>query len=110
MRLLQGLLAVGTLAVLCYTGLVMLEYGANFWPTYLSGIAGMGWQGQFNLDFSIYLGLSGLWVAWRHRFSAPGVLVGLIASVGGLCFFGPYLLWASFQAESLEGLLLGERA
>jgi hypothetical protein len=33
----------------------------------------MSWSGQFNLDFMTFLGLSAVWVAWRHQFTRGGV-------------------------------------
>lgn len=110
MRALQALLALSSLLLLVYTGWVWVELGPNFLPAYLQGFSGVSWQGQFNLDFTVYLLLSGLWVAWRHRFSPLGIALGALALLGGLCLFGPYLLWASARADSVTGLLLGERA
>ena len=110
MRALQAFLALRTLALVAYTGFAMLNEGISFLPAYAAGVAGMGWHGQFTLDFTVYLALSGLWVAWRHRFSGKGFALAVIVSLGGLCLMGPYLLWASFTSQDVEALLLGERA
>jgi hypothetical protein len=97
------------LAVLAgYTLAVGLEHGWNLLPIFFSNIAQMNWSGQFNMDFLTFLGLSGLWVAWRHRFTAGAIGLGVIAVFGGMMFLAPYLLWASMQARGdVRILLLG---
>ena len=59
-----------------------------------------------------FLGLAGIWVAWRHQFSVGGIALGVVAFFGGMMFLAPYLLWASVRAEkNVKVLLLGkERA
>jgi hypothetical protein len=64
------------------------------------------WFGQFNLDFMFMLSLSALWVSWRHRFSATGLALGVVAFLGGILFLTVYLLIESRDQESLEALLL----
>jgi hypothetical protein len=72
-------------------------------------MAAMGWPGQFNLDFMSLLTLSGLWVAWRHRFSGPGLALGALAFVGGGLILAAYLLVVSFQARGdINEVLLGK--
>ena len=55
-------------------------------PIFFGDMAKFTWPGQFNLDFTTFLMLSGLWVAWRHHFSASGLILGAIAVVGGMLF------------------------
>ena len=38
----------------------------------------MTWAGQFNMDFTCFLLLSGLWLAWRHAFSPSGIVLGVV--------------------------------
>jgi hypothetical protein len=52
-----------------YTLVVGINHGWNLLPIFFSNIAEMSWSGQFNVDFMSFLGLSGIWVAWRHQFS-----------------------------------------
>jgi hypothetical protein len=96
--------------VLCclaaYTLVVGLNHGWNLVPIFFSSIAAMDWPGQFNLDFMGFLGLSAIWVAWRHRFSVAGMALGVVAFVGGMMFLAPYLLWASAQARGDTRILL----
>ena len=40
-----------------------------------------------------------LWVAWRHQFTAAGLLLALIAFLGGAPFQSVYLLVVSLQAK-----------
>lgn len=109
MRAFQAVLVLCTLALLAYTVPVWVEQGLDFTPAYAESVAAWGWHGQFTLDFTVYLGLSAAWIAWRHRFSAKGLGLALGASVGGLLFLGPYLVWASWKAAGVAELLLGER-
>jgi hypothetical protein len=71
-------------------------------------MAAVGWAGQFNLDFMSMLTLSALWVAWRHRFSAAGLLLGVLAFFGGALFLTAYLLIVSRRAGGVNEVLLGE--
>ena len=54
--------------VLVYTGLVGATQGWNFMPVFFEDIIAMTWPGQFNLDFSCLLILSGLWLACATSF------------------------------------------
>jgi hypothetical protein len=70
----------------------------------------MDWQGQFNLDFLSFLSLSAIWVSWRHRFSAGGLLLGVVAFFGGMMFLAPYLIWASLKSRGDVSVLhLGDK-
>ena len=95
--------------LLCLTGytlVVGLNHGWGLLPIFFSNIAAMDWPGQFNLDFMGFLGLSAIWVAWRHRFSGTGLALGVVAFVGGMMFLAPYLLWASAQANGDPKIVL----
>ncbi|MCP9796645.1 hypothetical protein [Cyanobium sp. Lug-B] len=98
------------LAVAGYTAVVVAHHGIDLVSVFLSDFRGMGWPGQFDLDFLGMLLLTGLWVAWRHDFSAKGLGLGLLAAVGGILFLAAYLLVLSFQANgSMKQVLLGAR-
>ncbi len=93
-----------------YTGLVILEHGLTLFSVFFLEIASSTWSGQFNLDFFMMLVLSGLWVAWRHGFTFNGVVLGLLATVGGILFLSCYLLiMISRGATDPRSLLLGDR-
>ena len=81
------------LAVLAiYTAAVIAEHGWNLFAVFFGDMARVGWPGQFNLDFLGFLCLSAAWVAWRHRFSAGGLGLGVLAFFGGMAFLCVYLL------------------
>ena len=91
-----------------YTVVVGINHGWNLLPIFFSNIAAMTWSGQFNLDFTTFLALSGLWLAWRHHFSAGGLALGVLGFFGGMMVLAPYLLYASYKANGdLRVLLLG---
>ena len=102
-------LALLFLLIADYTGVVISNHGMGLLPIFLGDMAQLTWPGQFNLDFMCMLALSGLWVAYRHRFRAPGILLGVCAFFGGALFLSSYLLVVSFRAKGdVASLLLGE--
>jgi hypothetical protein len=110
MTLFRLLLAMIFTAIALYTGVVVTHHGFNLLPVFFGDMAGLAWPGQFNLDFMCMLALSGLWVAWRHRFSGAGIALGIVAFFGGALFLSAYLLVESFRKRGdVEALLLGER-
>ncbi len=109
MALFRVYLVVVLACTTIYTTVVTLQHGWNLFPAFFSNIAAMTWSGQFNLDFLSYLGLSALWVAWRHQFTSRALALGVAAFFGGTMFLAPYLLWASAEARGdVRGLLLGK--
>ena len=92
------------------TGVVVANHGLDLLPVFFGDMTKLAWPGQFNLDFTCMLALSGLWVAWRHRFGAAGVVLGLAAFFGGALFLSAYLLVESFRADGDIGALLLGRA
>jgi hypothetical protein len=94
--------------IVVYTGLVMANHGTGLLAVFFGDMAAMGWPGQFNLDFMFMLMLSGLWVAWRHRFSSAGLGLALLAVFGGSLFLTTYLFIVSTQAKGdVREVLLG---
>ncbi len=94
--------------VALYTGVVISRHGLDLLPVFFGDMAAMGWPGQFNLDFMCMLLLSGLWVAWRHRFRTAGIVLGLCAVFGGSLFLSIYLLVESHRCGGdTRSLLLG---
>ncbi len=92
-NLFKALLIVQTLGLLVYTVLAFNNEGANLFDVALTNIMALGWSGQFNLDFSSYLMLSGLWIMWRNQFSVSSILIAVAAMVIGIMFFAPYLIY-----------------
>jgi hypothetical protein len=96
------------LVIAGYTLVVVANHGLNLLPVFFGDMTRMQWPGQFNLDFMCMLLLAGLWVSWRHRFSAAGVALGLAAVFGGALFLSAYLLIESFRTRGdVRKLLLG---
>lgn len=105
----RGLLVTIFGVLLVYTAVTIANHGWNLLPIFFGDMATMAWPGQFNLDFMFMLMLSGLWVAWRHRFSAAGLALGAVAVFGGALFLSVYLLVVSLRANGdMREVLLGE--
>lgn len=110
MTLFRLLLAAMFVALLLYTAVVIANHGMTLFPVFFGDMIKMAWPGQFNLDFSGFLILSGLWTAWRHHFSPLGLALSVVAVLGGMGFLTLYLLIASFQAKGdIKVMLLGPR-
>ncbi|MES2096312.1 MAG: hypothetical protein V4459_06100 [Pseudomonadota bacterium] len=93
-----------------YTLIVGAHHGYALVPIFLADIAGLTWPGQFNVDFTSFLTLSALWLAWRHHFSALGLGLAVLGFFGGGLFLSAYLLIASLQAKGdIKVLMLGSR-
>lgn len=92
-----------------YTGVVISEHGLNLLPVFFGDMQAMGWPGQFNLDFMIFLALSALWTAWRNNFSAVGIGLAVIAFFGGAGFLLPYLFILSVQGRGNIRIILTGR-
>ncbi len=108
MMLFRLFLVVCLLVLLGYTAVTISIDGLNLLPVFVSDVAEMRWPGQFNTDFLTFLLLSGLWVSWRHGFSASGLGLGLVAVFGGMIFLSAYLLFHSYRTNgNMAALLLG---
>ena len=109
MTLFRLFLATCLIVITGYTSVTVANHGLDLLPVFFGDMAAMAWPGQFNLDFFCFLLLSGLWVAWRHQFSAAGLGLGLIAVFGGMPFLSAYLLIASFKTKGdIKAMLWGE--
>ena len=92
-----------------YTFIVGANHGYGLFTVFFGDMAAMGWPGQFNLDFMCMLALSALWVSWRHQFSGVGLLLGLLAFLGGASFLSIYLFVVAGQTKgNAKELLLGK--
>jgi hypothetical protein len=105
----RGFLVAIFVVIAGYTFVVASNHGMNLLPVFFGDMAAMEWPGQFNLDFMCMLLLSGLWVSWRHQFSAAGLVLGLVAVFGGAFFLSAYLFFTSVRVKGdIRALLLGE--
>lgn len=108
MTLFKALLGAMCVILTVYTALAVSNEGVNLFANTLPSIPEFGWPGQFYADFVTYLILSGLWVAWRHEFSASGIILGVLASQLGIIFLSIYLLLAINKANGdMSEVLLG---
>ena len=100
---------IATLAL--YTFPVVLEFGIIvLLPNFFGEIGKMNWQGQFNLDFLMFLLMSGFWIAWRNNFTPKGITLGVGGVFLGAPYLAAYLLYLSFQfGGDVEKVLVGER-
>ena len=109
MTALRIFLAIIFVVVGVYTADVIANHGFGLFAVFFGDMAKMDWSGQFNLDFMFMLALSALWVSWRHHFSGVGLLLGLLAFLGGAPFLSVYLFIAAGRAKgNTKELLLGK--
>ncbi len=109
MALLRLYAFIFLIVLVVYTGIVMMNHGANLIPIFFGDMAELTWPGQFNLDFLGFLILSALWIGWRHEYSLTGWLLTPLALFGGMLFLTIYILIQSFRLEGdLKALLIGE--
>jgi hypothetical protein len=109
-NLFKGILILQTLALVTYTIIAFSNEGPNLFTIFLANVHALGWSGQFNLDFSCYLLLSGLWIMWRNKFTTNSIIFGIIATILGIIVFAPYLLWLSYKVDGdLKRMLIGDR-
>lgn len=111
MTVFRVILVVLWTVLTAYTAVVIARHGMNLLPVFFGDMARLGWPGQFNLDFLCLLTLSGLWTAWRDRFSARGLGLGVLAFFGGAGFLLAYLLILTVTTRGdMARVLLGPRA
>ena len=109
MALFRFLLIVMFGVLLAYTGVVMIHHGPSLFQVFFGDMAKLGWPGQFNLDFLFMLALSSLWVAWRHRFSARGLGLAVLAFFLGSAFLCVYLFILTLQTKGdMREILVGK--
>ena len=66
MNLFRTFLVAIFIAIATYTGVVAVHHGVDLFTVFFGDLAKLSWSGQFNLDFTCLLALSGIWVAYRH--------------------------------------------
>ena len=109
MAIFRTFLILALAVLLVYTAIVIQNHGISLLSVFFGDIAAMTWPGQFNFDFMLMLMLSGLWVAWRNRFSGSGLVLALFAFFGGALFLALYLLYLLRSTEGdLKTVLLGD--
>ncbi len=108
--LLKVLLTVQAVGLLVYTLIAFQTEGFDLFSVFVRNILSLTWSGQFNLDFSCYLLLSGLWIMWRDRFSVQAIFIGVAAMIVGIMLFAPYVLQLLMKENGdVKRLLAGNR-
>lgn len=108
--LLKSLLTILTLVLVVYTYFTINNQGWTLYNIAINNIAAFNWNGQFILDFSCYLTLSGIWIMWRNKFSISSIIMAIIAMIIGIMAFAPYLLYLLTKEKgNLKKVLLGEQ-
>jgi hypothetical protein len=107
MGALRIILIIMFACVFGYTAMVVVNHGWNLFAVFFGDMAAITWAGQFNLDFTCFLALTGLWLAWRHHFSPGGLILGVLGFLGGIMVLAPYLLYAGVKAKGDMNMLLG---
>ena len=102
------LLIALTVAIAVLTVAAVANDGWSLLPHFFGPIFALTWQGQFNVDFTTYLILSGVWMAWRGGFTGSSIALGVLAPPLGILFLAPYLIFLIRQSEGdPKKLLLG---
>jgi hypothetical protein len=109
MKAFRFFLIIVFVTVLVYTINVGNTHGWSFFSPFMNDILAMNWAGQFNVDFSFFLIFTGLWIAWRNKFKATGIALGLFTLVGGIPFVSVYLFVLSLKVNtSIKEILIGK--
>ena len=106
MTLFRVLLVTIISVVGVYTAIVIANHGMGLYAVFFGDMADMTWRGQFNLDFLCFLIMSGVWVAWRHEFSAAGLALGFAAFNLGAPFLAAYLLVETYRTKGDSAAIL----
>lgn len=107
--MLKSLVIIQTLTLLVYTGFSIKNEGWALFNILTTNVTSLNWNGQFNLDFSCYLTLSGIWIMWRNKYSISSIIFAVIAMIIGIIAFAPYLLYLlTTEKGNLKKLLVGE--
>lgn len=92
------------------TAVAVATSGLNWPAVYIGDLFALDWRSQFNSDLGMHLALTGVWIAWRERFTPRGYVFGAFSFLWGGLFTFPYLLWALRRAQGdPRRVLLGER-
>ncbi len=106
----KSLLISQTIGLVVYTAFAVKNEGCGLFQIFTDNLLALNWSGQFNLDFGCYLLLSGLWIMWRNKFSAGAIGLAVVAMIGGIMVFAPYLLYLVITVKGdLHKVLVGER-
>jgi hypothetical protein len=107
---LKILLIAQTIALLIYTIYIVQKEGLTLFQVFTNDIISITWAGQFNLDFTCYLIISGLWIMWRNKFTLKAILFSIVAMIMGFIVFAPYLVYLlTIEKANIVKVLIGDR-
>lgn len=107
--LLKSIVIIQAITLFIYTGITIKNEGWTLFDIFIHNIRVCNWNGQFNLDFSCYLTLSGLWIIWRNKGSISSILLAVTAMIIGIIVFAPYLFYLLTKEKGdLKKVLLGK--
>lgn len=105
------LLIIFAAVIVAFTITAVANEGFNVLPHFFGPILAGTWQGQFNVDFTTYLILSGVWIAWRGGLTGRSIAFGMLAPPLGILFLAPYLIYLVGKTNGdPRKLLLGVHA
>lgn len=77
---------------------------------FVADIKALSWRAQFNVGFLVHLILFSIWVAWRHRFNALGIVLSIFCVLGGGLISIAYIFMLTITCKgSMRQILLGKQ-
>ena len=111
MGMFKVFLAVAWLALLVMSVLAFNHDDLSAGQVFVADLQALSWRAAFSTDLMAHLALMALWVAWRHRFSPAGIVLGLLCLLGGALFsFGYIAVQCQRSRGDMRMLLLGSRS
>ena len=107
-----SILIILFVSIVGYTLITVSNHGWGLVPDIFRRHGGNGLaRASLTSTFLGFLILSALWIAWRYKFSATGLLLSPLALTGGILFLSFYLLVISFtEGGTIKSILLGKQA
>jgi len=106
MKAFKFLLVILWILIAAITARAFYELGSDGGMVFVTDFS-HAWRAQFNTDFSIHLLLFAIWVFWREKSKAAGLISALLCMLGGV-FTLLYLLAAIYRAQgNVKAVLLG---
>lgn len=109
MQLFKVFLAIAWIALLYVAINAFGSEGMRAAEIFFGDMQTSSWRSMFNVELLGHLSLVALWVAWREKFSASGIVFGLLCVlVGGLFSFVYVLALSVHNKGDTRQLLLGK--
>jgi len=110
MLYLRAILLLVWVGVMYVTVVAVANYGVgNASDIFSADVAALNWRAQFDVDLLAHMLLVGIWIAWRHKFSVGGIVLGLLCIMGSL-FSLLYVVYLSFHHKgNIVAMLVGDR-